>query len=464
MMGQLPAEQNELFYDFCLEKHVPDNHVLRSIDLFLDFAPVRAKLVSYYSTIGRPSIDPELMIRMLLVGYCYGIRSERRLCEEVHLNLAYRWFCRLGLEDQVPNHSTFSKNRHGRFRDGDLFRLVFESVLEQAINNGLVSAEGFAVDASIIKADANRARGFEGKEGVEWDRPGRKTRAVREYLDALDNDEDKVRAYESSRKSISLTDPTSCWTSALGGPAYFAWSTNYVIDVDSSIIVGVQASAATLKDEAKAAREIIDYTQTRFELKPNILIGDTAYGNAEMLGWLVDEKEITPHIPVFDKSHGKDGLFGRTDFVFDEQRDHYVCPAGNLLKRNRRKFKKKRSGITKANTIIYRAIQNDCASCSLKDKCCPKTPARKFTRSIYEHARDVARSLTTTEAYAQSRKDRKKVEMHFAHLKTSLNMRRLRLRGPTGAQDEFVLAATIQNLKKLTKLIPKTSNCEPTVT
>lgn len=237
-----------------------------------------------------------------------------------------------------------------------------------------------------------------------------------------------------------------------------------MIDVDSSIIVGVQACPATLKDEAKAAREIIDHTQTRFDVKPKVLIGDTAYGNAQMLGWLVDEKQITPHIPVLDKSHGKEELFGRTDFTFDEQSDHYVCPAGNLLIRNRRKFKRKRSGITKANTIIYRASQDDCASCSLKDKCCPNTPTRKFTRSIYEHARDVARSLTTTEAYAQSRKDRKKVEMHFAHLKTNLNMRRLRLRGPTGAQDEFVLAAIVQNLKKLTKLMPNTSNYEPIAT
>jgi transposase len=456
MMGRLPAGQNELFYDLCLESYVPEKHVLRALDRFLDFGPIREHVAGYYSDIGRPSVDPELMIRMLLVGYCYGIRSERRLCEEVHLNLGYRWFCRLGLEDQVPNHSTFSKNRHGRFRDSELFRFVFESVVERCIDEGLVGGEGFAVDASIIKADAHRARGFAGQEGIEWEEPGRKTRAVREYLDALDHDEQAVRAHEATRKAISLTDPASCWTSALGGPAYYAYSTNYLIDTDSAIIVGVQASPATLSEESKAARTMLEDTEARFGLKPDYLAGDTGYGNAQMLGWLVEEKHITPYIPVFDKSEGKEGQFGRSDFRWEPEADRYVCPGGKALERNRRRFKKKRTGITKANTIIYRASQPDCRGCALKAKCCPKEPARKIHRSVHEEARDVARALASTEEYAQSRNERKKVEMHFAHLKTTHRLGRLRLRGPTGAQDEFTLAGTAQNLMKLAKLVPPT--------
>ena len=274
--------------------------------VFLDFTEVRKHLTPYYSDIGRPSIDPELMIRMLLVGYCFGIRSERRLCEEVHLNLAYRWFCRLGLEDQVPEHSTFSKNRHGRYRDSGLFRFVFESVVERCMEEGLVGGEGFAVDASLIKADAHRKRGFPGKEGIEWERPGRKTRAVREYLDALDNDSEAIRADEATRKTISLTDPTSRWTAAPGGPAYYAYSTNYLIDVDSAIILDVEASPSTLSEEAQAARTMIDHTEKRFGLKPESFIGDTAYGNAQMLGWLVEEKHITPHVPVLDGDSAED--------------------------------------------------------------------------------------------------------------------------------------------------------------
>ena len=285
MMGRLPAGQNQLFYDFCLEKFVPEKHVLRALDQFLDFTEIRKHLAPYYSAIGRPSIDPELSIRMLLIGYCYGIRSQRRVCEEVHLNLAYRWFCRLGLEDQVPEHSTFSKNRHGRFRDCELLRFVFETVVERCMDEGLVGGEGFAVDASLIKADANRKRGIAGTEGIDWQRPGRKTRAVREYLDALDNDEQTVRAHEATRKAISLTDPASCWTSAPGGPANYSYSTNYLIDIDSAIILGVEATPSTLSEEARAARTMIDHTEKRFGLKPKHLAGDTAYGNAQMLGW-----------------------------------------------------------------------------------------------------------------------------------------------------------------------------------
>ena len=454
MMGQLPAGQNQLFYEFCLEKQVPEGHVLRKLDRFLDFSSIRDHLAGYYSAIGRPSIDPELMIRMLLVGYCFGIRSERRLCEEVHLNLAYRWFCGLGLEDQVPEHSTFSKNRHGRFRDSELFRFVFESVVERSIDEGLVGGEGFAVDASLIKADAHRKRGFPGTEGIDWERPGRKTRAVREYLDALDNESQAVRAHEATRKAISLTDPASCWTSAPGGPANYMYSTNYLIDIDSAIIVDVQASPSTLSEEAEAARTMIEHTENRFGVKPEHLAGDTAYGNAQMLGWLVEQKHITPHVPVMDKSEGKEGQFGRSDFRWEPEADRYVCPAGHALVRYRRAFKNQRTGVTKANTIIYRASRFNCEPCSFKAKCSPKQPARKIQRSIHEDARDLARTLATTEAYAQSRNDRKKVEMLFAHLKRILRFERLRLRGPLGAQDEFLLAATVQNLRKLAKLVP----------
>ena len=459
MMGRLPAGQNQLFYEFCIEQHVPEKHVLRALDRFLDFSQIRQHLAPYYSDMGRPSIDPELMIRMLLEGYCFGIRSERRLCEEVHLNLAYRWFCRLGLEDQVPEHSTFSKNRHGRYRDCELFRFVFESVVERCMAEGLVGGEGFAVDASLIKADANRKRGFSGKEGIKWERPGRKTRAVREYLDALDNDEQVVRAHEATRKAISLTDPASCWTSAPGGPANYSYSTNYLIDIDSAIIVGVEASPSTLSEEAQAARTMIDHTEKRFGVKPEHLAGDTAYGNAQMLGWLVEEKQITPHVPVMDKSAGKEGQFGRSEFTWKPEADCYLCPDGKSLRRNRRQFKNKRTGVTKANTIIYRASQSDCGHCLLKDQCCPKEPARKIHRSIHEDARDRVRALATTEAYAQSRNDRKKVEMLFAHLKRILKLDRLRLRGLSGAQDEFLLAATAQNLRKLAKLVSRSPPC-----
>src|SRR6204780_963752 len=240
MMGERRVMQEALFYGFSLERHVPDNHLLRKIDRFVDLSEVRAHLGPYYSDVGRPSVDPELIVRMLIVGYGLGIRSERRLCEEVHLNLAYRWFCRLGLDGDVPDHSTFSKNRHGRFRESDLLRRVFETVLQRCIREGLVGGEAFAVDASLIKADANRQKGIEGDKELSLEAS---SRAVKEYLAVLD-DEAFGAATDVVPKFVSPADPAARWTGAHGGQAFFAYCTNYLIDVDNAIIVDVEATTA----------------------------------------------------------------------------------------------------------------------------------------------------------------------------------------------------------------------------
>jgi transposase len=220
MMGERTVMQEALFYEFSLERHMPSSHLLRSIDSFVDLSEIRSHLRPYYSEMGRPSIDPELMIRMLIIGYCFGIRSERCLCEEVHLNLAYRWFCRLGLEGDVPDHSTFSKNRHGRFRDSDLFRELFEVTVRRCIEEGLVGGEGFATDASLIKADANKQRSAEQSEVVDWDAMATTRRSVREYLDALDHAAWGA-ASEVKPKFISRSDPAAQLDGRAQGPCVF---------------------------------------------------------------------------------------------------------------------------------------------------------------------------------------------------------------------------------------------------
>ena len=450
MMGERTVLQEPLFFGFSLERHVPADHLLRSIDRFVDLDEVRTHLRPFYSPIGRPSIDPELLIRMLLVGYCFGIRSERRLCEEVHLNLAYRWFCRLGLDGDVPDHSTFSKNRHGRFRESDLLRQLFETVVRRCMAEGLVGGEGFAVDASLIEADANRQRGVPGDEGLPATSA---SRAVSEYLAVLD-DAAFGGATPVTPKFISPADPASRWTGAAKGPAFFAYSTNYLIDLKSAVIVDVEASTAVRQAEVTAARTMIERVQDRFELWPERLAADTAYGSAEMLDWLVHAQGVEPHIPVWDKSTREDGTFSRSDFAYDHTADAYTCPAGKALVPRRRAFSKPRGNAPKDDTYRYRASTRDCGHCALKPNCCPNTPARKVTRSIYEGARDFARDIAKTDAYVTSRRERKKVEMLFAHLKRILRLGRLRLRGPCGARDEFLLAATAQNLRKLAKLIP----------
>jgi transposase len=443
MMGHRQVEQAALFYEFSLERHVPNDHLLRSIDRFVELGELRRELAPFYSAIGRPSIDPELMIRMLIVGYCFGIRSERRLCDEVHLNLAYRWFCRLGLDGDVPDHSTFSKNRHGRFRESDLLRRVFETVLKRCIREGLVGGEGFAVDASLIKADANRQSGIEGEKGLS---PEVTSRAVEEYLAVLD-DAAFGAATEVTPKFVSPADPAARWTGAHGGQAFFAYSTNYLIDVENAIIVDVEGTTAIRQAEVLAAKRMIERSMDRFDLYPARLMGDSAYGSAEMLGWLVYEHGIEPHVTVFDKSARTDGTFSRDDFTYDPAGDVYFCPGAKPLTTTG-------TVVNDGATILYRASKHDCQKCTLKHRCCPNTPARKVPRSIYEGARDMARQIASSWEGRTSRRLRKKVEMLFAHLKRILKLDRLRLRGPNGARDEFILAATAQNLRKLAKLIP----------
>jgi transposase len=450
MMGERRVRQDALFYGFSLEDHVPAGHLLRSIDRFVKLDGLRQELAPYYSEKGRPSIDPELLIRMLIVGYCVGIRSERRLCEEVHLNLAYRWFCRLGLDGSVPDHSTFSKNRHGRFRESDLLRRLFESVLQRCIDEGLVGGEGFAVDASLIQADTSDRNRVEGTAGLPPDAAGR---AVDEYLAVLD-DAAFGAATEVTPKFIAPSDPATRWTAAHRGPAFFAYSANYLIDVEHAVIVDVEATTAIRQAEVLAAKRMVERSLEGFELYPARLIGDTAYGSAEMLNWLAHEQGIEPHIPVFDKSQRTDGTFSRGDFTYDHKRDCYICPAGKELRQRQKIYRMPAPLVDQSGTMRYRASKFDCQGCSLKLQCCPNTPARKIPRSVHEGARDMARDIAKTEAYRTSRCQRKKVEMLFAHLKRILKLDRLRLRGPNGARDEFHLAATAQNLRKLAMLIP----------
>jgi hypothetical protein len=364
------------------------------------------------------------------------------------LNLAYRWFCRLGLEDAVPDHSTFSKNRHGRFRASETFRWLFDEVVRRCMAEGLVKGEGFAVDASIVAADASAQRGEPGEAKIDWADPVLSTRAVREYLQALD---DEALA-ETMPKRISLTDPLARWTAAPGGPAFFAYSTNYLIDTAHGVILDVEATPAHRTAEVESTKVMVERVEANFDLTPERLIGDTAYGAAPMLAWMVEEKAIEPHVPILDKTERKDGTFSRSDFEWNEQANEYRCPAGHALRSQRRPFKTPRTGITKADTILYRSSQLDCAACPMKVHCCPNTPVRKIARSLYEAARDVARRIAKTPEYRQSRCERKKVEMLFAHLKRILRLDRLRLRGLSGASDEFTLAAAVQNLRRLAKL------------
>jgi transposase len=441
MMGRQRRDQGKLFYEFRLEDRIPENHLLRRINVFVTtvLADLHKGLESFYSDIGRPSVDPELMIRMLVVGYCYGIRSERRLTQEVELHLAYRWFCKLDLDDEIPHHSTFSLNRLGRFRESDVLRHIFERVVWTAMAMGLVKGEGFAVDASVLEANASRYHG-KAPEELDWGAPERQTRAVREYLSALDETAEP-NPDRKPPKVISPSDPSSAWTAKANKRVQFGYGLNYLIDTENAVIVDVEATPARAYDEVAATKIMIDRTERCFALRPKRLAADTAYGTGKFLGWLVNDKGITPHIPVWEKSARADGIFSRADFVWDKRHGHYICPNGKPLRTS--------GTLHDGRTLLYRASKRDCDVCPLRSRCCTRDEARKIPRDLHEDARDLARRKMKTKAFARSRDERKRVEMRFAHLKTHHGFERLRLRGLSGARDEFHLAAIVQNLKTL---------------
>src|SRR5215467_5863712 len=283
MMGRLNHDQAQLFYSFSLEEAVPNDHPIRKIAAVLDLSWIRSELAPFYPEMGRPSIDPELMLRMLIIGYAFAIRSERAICRDVRVNLAYRWFCGLSIEDKIPDHSAFSRARNERFRDSDIFRSVFERVVRACIEAGLVGGEGFAVDASLIVADANKQRSVPGSEWSKEHGAQAASRAAKEYLATLD-----AAAFGAASsvtpKFVSPSDPAAQWTGAMRGPAFFAYANNYLIDVKFGVIMDVEASRAIRQAEVGAAKTMIERTEERFDM-PERLAADTAYGSGANLNW-----------------------------------------------------------------------------------------------------------------------------------------------------------------------------------
>jgi hypothetical protein len=321
---------------------------------------------------------------------------------------------------------------------------------------GLVGGEAFSVDASLIEADVGRKKRVPGDQPIAWPKMEEASRAVREYLAALDaargdegggDGEGGGSSGSGSRskpaKEVSLTDPQAAWVARRSVDPFFAYDANYLIDNKVGIIVDAEGTRANRIAEIAVTQTMLERVGRRFDLRPKRLAGDTVYGAVRLLKWLVD-RNITPHVPVWDKSARPDGTFSRADFVFDRERNIYVCPGGSELTST--------GNIDQGHIIYYRAAKNACSTCSLKPKCTTAV-ARKITRDLDEDVRDQVRALANTEAFRQSRRERKKVEMRFAHMKRILRLDRLRLRGLSGARDEVLLTATAQNLRRLAKLL-----------
>lgn len=351
MMGRRNNDHDHLFYEFRLDEAVPNDHLVRKIDAVLDLSWVHEELAPHYPALGRLSVDPALMIRMLIIGYVFALRSERLLCRELQVNLAYRWFCKLGIGHKIPDHSAFSRARNERFRDSGIFRQVFEHVVEACIAADLVGGEGFAVDASLIQADANKQRSIPGSEWQKTCDPKTASRPMQEYLATLD-DAAFGAASDVTPKFVSPSDPAAQWTGAMRGPVFFAYADNYLIDVKFGVIMDVESSRAIRQAEVGAGKTMVERTEERFNIKPKWLAADTAYGSGPNLNWLVKDKDIAPHISVINKSKREDGSLSREDFTFDKERNVYTCPAGKLLHTTGR--------IHDGEAIFYRARTHDC--------------------------------------------------------------------------------------------------------
>ena len=445
MMGE-QRRSEPLFYYFRLEDQIPEHHLLKRLDCCVDFSFVRERLKGAYSPLGRPSIDPETLLRLLLVGYLYGITSERRLMEEVRMHLAYRWFTRLGFEQAIPDHSTFSKNRHGRFRESGIFQEVFEEIVRRCMAAGLVEGQRLSVDGTVVRADASSQSGVERKHLAEV---ARVSRTVREYLqevaeqNPVTESEDRPPAPGSvAAKIVSTTDPDAYWAGK-GGPTVPSYLDHYLIDNASGVILGVEATRARRGQEALAARRLLQQAQERFGIQPESLGADTGYGSGEFLAWLL-ERQIQPHIPVIDRRHQTHRHYTREAFHYDPSEDVYICPQGQALRYH-----------GENRTVqghIYRTTKSQCQGCPLK-KQCTRGPSRRLFVHWQEVARQKVRDLVQTPEYARSRRERKRIEALFSELKLRLGLRRVRLRRLWNVAEQFYLAATAQNLKRLVKVL-----------
>jgi transposase len=439
MMGQHDRSE-ALFYYFRLEDQVPETHLLRLIEKHISFAFVREQLKGSYSESGRPSIDPELLLRILLIGYLYGIGSERNLVEELRMHLAWRWFTGLGFDQEIPHHSTFSKNRHGRFQESKLFEELFEQIVRQCVEVGLVQGQHLSVDGSFVEANASKASRIPREQLGE---AAQVHHTVRQYLQELEQ-QNPVEEPVHEQDQVSTTDPDSTYATKGGTPARLGYYDNYLVDNASCVIVGVQATAARMSQETVAAQDML----TRFAhwqgREPESVAADTTYGNGEFLQWLA-ELEITPYMRTRDSIHRKRSpYFGPERFTYEPEHDRYICPAGQPLNYGGR--------VHRNRAYNYIGTRKRCGACSQRPQC-TSAAFRSLIIHRYESARQRARELANTPEFAKAQGQRKKVEALFAELKNQIGLRRLRLRRLKFVREQFFLAAAAQNIKRLVRFL-----------
>jgi len=439
MMGQHDRSE-ALFYYFRLEDQVPETHLLRLIEKHISFAFVREKLKDSYSDTGRPSIDPELLLRILLIGYLYGITSERKLVEELRMHLAWRWFTGLGFDQEIPHHSTFSKNRHGRFQESNVFERLFEEIVARCLQAGLVQGDNLSVDGSFVEANASKASRIPREQLAE---AAQVNQTVRQYLVELEQ-QNPTEEPVHEQKLVSTTDPDATYATKGGTPARLGYYDNYLVDNHSCVIVGVQATAARMSQETVAAQDMIARFSEWRGREPASVVADATYGNGEFLQWLM-ERGITPYMRTRDSALRKNSpLYGPERFTFLPESNSYRCPAGEQLNYGGHNARNR--------THVYIGTRKRCGGCPQKAQC-TSSPLKYLAIHMLEPARQRARDLVNTAAFVDAQRKRKKVEALFAELKNQIGLRRLRLRRLKFVREQFFLAAAAQNIKRLVRFL-----------
>jgi transposase len=441
-------KQEPMFHYIRLEDMVPENHMLRLVDKYIDFSFIREKVKHLYSHTGRPSIDPEVLLRMLIIGYLYGITSERRLCEEVKMHIGYRWFTGLSLEDKVPDHSTFSKNRHERFGENNIFQEIFDEIISQCLSEGLLTGKHLTVDSTYIRANAS----MKSLEPVVVDMNSR------EYIAKLKEEnpvEDKPWEpginYANKGQKVgnsthrSKTDPDA----RLGRKSNKAstklyYSATYLMDNKSRIVIGTDIGKPDKKNDCSKAIEQIRNAKWRYRIEPESLGADKGYSSGEFLNKLLNEK-IEPHIPIVKyKAHNHKGIYSREEFQPDKSSNTCIRPAGKEMKY---------WGVHKHNKQhVYRASVKDCRPCQHKTSC-TKDQSRSVSFHKYEDAIQKAKQLNKTKEYRISQRKRKLIEELFGEAKEYMGLRVSKFRRMKFVREQVLMTAAAQNIKRMVKLL-----------
>lgn len=455
MLGENKKEE-KLFYYFRPEELIPENHILRLVDRHVDFSFIRVRVEHLYSNTGRPSVDPELMMRMLLVGYLFGISSERRLCDEVGMHVGYRWFVGLALDDKVPDHSTFSKNRHGRFKESRIYQQIFDEIVQQCMDKGLVSGSHLTVDSTLVKANAS----FKNLEPIVVSlKPG-------EYLDKVENENPVVEqpseqdepwepqgdypqrgAKVSNQTHRSRVDPDSRIARKSNfSETHLSYGVSYVMDNQSRIILGADQNLPNRNADAQTAITLIARLKWAFQLSPRTLGADKGYATGLFVHWLL-EQGVLPHLPIMDaRSRNEKGIYSIDQFHYDAETDQYRCPQGKTLRY---------WGIHKhSKQYVYRASPKDCRKCPVKEQCTRAT-YRSVSYHIYEDDIELARKLTKTRGYRISQRLRKRIEELFGEAKECMGLRRMKFRCALFVREQVLFTAAAQNIKRMVRLLSR---------